>query len=273
LAEVERLDSKLPTLVELAECTEQLGRLVEAQALWTSARERAKHDEKPQSRARAETQLAAVQKRLAHLTLQLAAGAPADVQVLRDEVPLDAASLGSAMPSDPGEHVIVVRAAGHDDAKYAVKLADADNQSLSINVGPASTSQVASAPPPGSALPATAVPISTHMVAPTTELAAPRSMSWWSGPRKVGAILGGVGIAGIAGGSVLALSADRDAADPRLALGGVSIATGGVLLITGLVLLASSPGDDTAPHARLRVVPSVVVARSGALLGATADFW
>jgi len=31
LEEVERLDPKLPTLIELAECSEQAGRLVEAQ--------------------------------------------------------------------------------------------------------------------------------------------------------------------------------------------------------------------------------------------------
>src|SRR5687767_560211 len=48
LEEVERLDPKLPTLIELAECTERLGKLVEAQALWSLARDRAKHDEKPQ---------------------------------------------------------------------------------------------------------------------------------------------------------------------------------------------------------------------------------
>ncbi len=38
----------------------------------------AKHDEKPQSKQRAEQRLAAVEKRLAHLTLQLAADAPPD---------------------------------------------------------------------------------------------------------------------------------------------------------------------------------------------------
>jgi hypothetical protein len=50
-------------------------------------------------------------------------------------------------------------------------------------------------------------------------------------------------------------------------LGGVSIATGSVLLVSGLVLLATSQGD--APQqARLRVAPSLEVARGGALLGA-----
>ena len=102
LQEVERLDPKLPTLLELAECTEELGKPVEAQALWISARDRAKHDEKPQSRARAEERLAAIEKRIAHLTLQLAAGTPAGAQVLRDDVALEPASLGRATPTKIG---------------------------------------------------------------------------------------------------------------------------------------------------------------------------
>src|SRR4051812_30492492 len=32
--EAERLDPQLPTLMEFAECTEQLGKLVDAQTLW-----------------------------------------------------------------------------------------------------------------------------------------------------------------------------------------------------------------------------------------------
>src|SRR5689334_5072658 len=98
LDEVERLDPKLPTLLELAECTEQLGKLVEAEALWAKARDRARHDEKPQSRARAESRLAAVHKRVAHLRLQLAAGTPAGAQVLLDDAPLDAAALAAPLP-------------------------------------------------------------------------------------------------------------------------------------------------------------------------------
>jgi lipopolysaccharide biosynthesis regulator YciM len=39
LEEVERLDPKLPTLLELAECTEKLGKVVEAQAWWSLARD------------------------------------------------------------------------------------------------------------------------------------------------------------------------------------------------------------------------------------------
>src|SRR5690348_586202 len=46
LEEVARLDAKLPTLIELAECSEDSGNLVAAEGQWAAARDRAKHDEK-----------------------------------------------------------------------------------------------------------------------------------------------------------------------------------------------------------------------------------
>jgi hypothetical protein len=143
LKEAERLDSKLPTLLELAECTESLGQLLEAQAQWALARDRAKRDEKPQSRSRAETRLAAVQKRLAHLTLQLAPSFPAAAEVSVDNVALEPTSLSSALPLNPGEHVVLVKVAGHDDAKYSVKLGEGDNQALALAPGPVSGSEPA----------------------------------------------------------------------------------------------------------------------------------
>lgn len=273
LAEVERLDSKLPTLLELAECTESAGKLVEAEALWAAARDRAKKDEKPQSRARAESRLAAVQRRVARLTLQLAPHASPGAQVLLDDVALDPASLGGALPVNPGEHVVVVKLAGRDDAKYPVKLGDGQSQSLSIAVGPASTGKVAAASAPVTPLPAPALP--TNVTIETSAAAAPPAapVGWWTGPHKAGVIAGLVGLAAIGGGSALCLTASGDSGsrvDSSVTLGGVSIVTGGVLLVSGLVLLATSR-DEAPQQARLRVAPSLEVARNGGARGAIAD--
>jgi hypothetical protein len=268
--EVERLDPKLPALMELAECTEQLGQVVEAQAYWTMARERAKHDEKPQSKARAEAKLAAVQKRVAQLTLQLAPGTPAGAQVLCDDQPLEPASLGQPRPMNPGAHVIVVKLAGHDDAKLSVTLADAAQQTLALSVGPASTSGVAAAPasaPPPPPVTATAAPA----VPPAPPPPAPAPVGWWSGPHQVGVLAGAVGLAAIGGGSVLCVTAKRST-DTRLLLGGVSLATGGVLLVSGLVLLASGPAGDVSSQARATFRPTLLVARDAAVLGAAGTF-
>jgi hypothetical protein len=281
LEEVERLDPKLPTLMDLAECSEKVGNLVDAQAQWALARDRAKHDEKPQSKAHAEERLAAVQKRVAHLTLQLAANTPAGAEVLRDDVALEPASLGGALPMNPGDHVIVVKLAGHDDAKYPVKLANGDNQTLAIAVGPASAAQTAAPPPPPAAPP----PVLSQVPAlPSTEVAPPAKQEpqaatgWWSGPRTAGAILGAAGIVGIGVGSALCVVGSRNAdkpgstTDQRTLLGGISLASGGVLFLTGAVLFASAPSDDAAQHAHLTVTPTLLVARSATVLGAAGEF-
>lgn len=271
--EVERLDPKLPTLMELAECTEQLGKVVEAQGWWSLARDRAKRDEKPQSKARAETRLAAVQKRVAQLTLQLASNAPAGVQVLRDDVPLEAAALGSALPTNPGEHVIVVKLAGRDDAKYSVKLVDGDKQVLAIDVGPATKSQVAplpAAPPPSPSPPPLAAPAPTVAAAPSPEPQLPTS--WWTEQRTAGVIFGSAGLVALGVGSALLVSAKGDAGDRGATVGAISLASGGVLLLSGVVLLVSAPSSDAAQQARVTVTPTLLVARGGALLGAAGQF-
>ncbi|HEX2871260.1 MAG TPA: hypothetical protein VHP33_08390 [Polyangiaceae bacterium] len=276
LAEVERLDPKLPTLIELAECTESAGKLVEAEALWAAARDRAKKDEKPQSRARAESRLAAVQRRVARLTLQLAPNAAPGAQVLLDDVALEAASLAGALPLNPGEHVVVVKLAGRDDAKYPVTLGEGEERSLPIAVGPASAGKAAApaaASAPATPLPAPALPtnVTVETSAPAAPPAAP--VGWWTGPHKAGVVSGLVGLAAIGGGSALCVTASADSGsrvDSSVTLGGVSIVTGSVLLVSGLVLLATSR-DEAPQQARLRVAPSLEVARTGRASGAIAD--
>jgi hypothetical protein len=275
LEEVERLDPKLLTLMELAECSERLGKLVEARAQWSLARDRAKHDEKPQSKERAEKRLAVIDKRLAHLTLQLAANSPAGAQVLGDDVPLDAASLGSALPMNPGDHVIVVKAEGREDAKYPVKLAAGDKQTLAIAVGPAAASPTAppASPPPPPA-PTVAAPANVGASPPPAPPALQTSSSWWSGQRTAGVIFGAAGIVAVGAGSALCVMANRDgsAVDRRLALGAVSLASGGVLLLSGVVLLVSAPSEEAAQHGNITFTPTVLIARNSAVLGAAGEF-
>lgn len=281
LEEVERLDPKLPTLMELAECTERLGKLLEAQALWSLARDRAKHDEKPQSRARAESRLASAQKRVAHLTLQLAP-VPAGAQVVCDDVVLESASLAAPLPLNPGAHVVLVKLAGHDDAKYSVKLAEGDNQTLPITAGPATVPRTALPPvhSPSPLLP----PTLSASPRPSEEASAPReppaqtATSWWSGERKAGVVFGVVGIAALGAGSALYFVANRDAekqgslVDTRRSLGAISIVSGGVLLLSGVVVLAGASSEQAPQHARLTLAPTLVIGRSTTVLGAAGEF-
>jgi hypothetical protein len=281
LEEVARLDPKLPTLIELAECSEGSGNLVAAEGQWAAARDRAKHDEKPQSRSKAEQHFDAVQKRVAHLTLQLAAGGQG-AQVLRDDVLLEAGSIGSALPTNPGDHVIVVKLAGHDDAKYPIKLADGANQTLAIAPGPASSGAAPAAVPPPAAPSAPSLP-SASAAAPAAPAVkadaapAPTPTGWWTSGRTAGVLLGAVGLAAVGGGTALCVIASGQnnklgsGVNDRLALGGLSAATGGVLLISGIVLLATA-GDAPAQHAHITVSPTLLVARNTTVLGAIGEF-
>jgi hypothetical protein len=264
--ESQRLDPKLTTLMDLADCEEQLGKLLDAQTHFAAARDKAAHDELPQSKAKAEARRAAVEKRLAHLTLQLAADAPAGAQVFSDDVPLEAASLGTALTTNPGEHVIVVKAPEHDDAKYSVKLADGDNQTLPIAAGPLTAK---AAPPPPPPPPVVVAPkVSTEDV----------STSSGSSRRTLGLVAGGVGIVGIGAGSALWYVGWRDSnsigptADQQLLVGQISVIGGGVLLVTGIVLFATAPSGQAPKDAHLTITPTLNVGRNATVLGAAGTF-
>lgn len=262
LEQVEKLDPKLPTLIELAECTEQLGKVIEAQAYWAAARDRAKQTEKPQSRAKAEERLAAVEKRVARLTL---ANAPAGAQVFRDDVALDPATLGSPLPMNPGDHVIVVKLAGHDDAQYAVKLGEGDNQTLAIPAGPAT--KVAAPPPPP--------PPPPKPVAPPPP---PEASSNGSGQRTAGLVLGGAGLVSAGIGAPLWFVGYRDGnslgptADQQLLAGQILVIGGGVLFVTGAVLFIAAPSGEAPARARLPITPTVLVGRNATYVGAAGEF-
>jgi hypothetical protein len=263
--ESQRLDPKLTTALDLADCAELAGKLVEAQGYWAAARDQAKRDEKPQSRARAEQRLAAVEKRVAHLSLQLAANAPVGTQVLRDDVPLEQASLANAQPLNPGDHLVVVKATGHEDAQYPVKLTEGDNQTLAIAAGPAIA---VAAPPP---------PPPLKVVAPPPPQPQDSSGSG-SGQRTIGLIAGGVGVVGIGVGIPLWYVGYRDGnsygptADQQLLSGQILVIGGGALLVTGAVLFLTAPSGSATKSAHLPITPTLLVARNATVLGAAGEF-
>jgi hypothetical protein len=267
--ESQRLDPKLTTLMELADCEEQLGRLLEAQSHFIAARDQAKHDELPQSRARAEQRATAVEKRLAHLTLQLAGDTPANAQVFRDDTLLEPASLGTPLVANPGEHVVVVKAPEHTDAKYNVKLAEGDSQTLPIAVGPSNAPPPAPPPPPPKVAPAPK---------PTNQATAELSTSSGSTRRTLGIVAGSVGIVGLGAGSILWYVGYRDGnsigptADQNLLLGQISVIAGGALLVTGIVLFATAPSGDAPKTARFKLTPTLSVGQNATVLGAAGQF-
>ena len=261
----QQLDPKLTTLMELADCEEQLGKLVEAQEHFAAARDKAAHDELPQSKAKAEQRRAAVDKRLAHLTLQLAADAPPNTQVFRDDAPLEASSLGTPLVASPGDHVIVVKAPERKDAKYDIKLAEGDSQTLAIAAGASN----APPPPPPPPKPAPVV------VSTPKDLGSSGSGST---QHTIGLVTSAVGVIGVGAGSYFWYVGYRDGnsigptADDNLLLGQIGVIGGGALLVTGIVLLATAPSGDATKSGRLRFTPTLSVGQRATVLGAAGEF-
>ncbi len=167
-AESQRLDPGAGTLMNLATCEEQRGRLASAWQRWQEALTYlAQKDERV---AFVKSRLKVVEPQVPWLTITVA-GAPGNTSVLRDGVELGPGSLGEALPVDPGDHVILVRAEGHAERRYEVTLDKAEREQVKVS--------------PGRRLPKAPPSISADTTPSTPTL---------------GYVLGGVGIAGVAAG-------------------------------------------------------------------------
>jgi hypothetical protein len=105
--ESDRLDPAVGTVFNIADCEERLGRVARAWTLFDEVAQRLPVTDK--RRAVAQQRAAALEPRLPKLSIRLAAKAPAGARVVRDGVELGSASLGTPLPVDPGEHVVIRR--------------------------------------------------------------------------------------------------------------------------------------------------------------------
>jgi hypothetical protein len=133
--ESQRLDPAPGTLLNLANCEEQRGKLATAWELYRAAMADLPADDSRMEVAK--TRVSDLSARIPKLTIKLAAGSPQGTVVVRDGVELGAASLGTALPVDPGEHEIVVRAPGHADSSTRVSLAERETKVVDVAPGPA----------------------------------------------------------------------------------------------------------------------------------------
>jgi hypothetical protein len=178
-AESQRLDPAPGTLINLGDCKEHLGLFASAWGYYREAADRLTGDKRVQG---LEARMAAIAPRLSRLTLTLAPGAPAETRITRDDVELGAASLGVAMPIDPGDHLIVVTAPKREPKRYSVTIVEAKAQVIQLSPGEATPSSVAPSPTP-------------LLPAPATGSGA--------GPGRVaGFVIGSLGIAGLVASGV-----------------------------------------------------------------------
>lgn len=269
-ADSERIEPAPGTLLNLADCEERTGKLSSAKEHFGLAASGFPRGDV--RRGIAMQRIAEIEKRLAHLTLRLAATAPADTVVHDGAALVAGADLGAARVVDPGTHVVVVTAPGHADRSYSLTLHDGDQVEQTIDAGEVVAAAAPAPPVAPAALPSP--PVET----------APASNASGAGVRTAGFVVGAVGVAAIATGAVTGLLAlDRastvknhcagDACDPQGLdaasqgkwLAPTSTATfiaGGVLLAGGAYLAFFWPHTSTS----VAVAPTATAGGAGAVL-------
>jgi hypothetical protein len=170
LRESQRLDPAPGTLLNLADCEEHRGKVATAWQLFRQVVDSvpANDDRSPIAAKRA----AALEKRLPHMTVRLVGQAPAGVKVTRNDVELSEASLGSALPVDPGAYTVTVSAPGRATTTSSVTIAEGASSAVEVRAG-----------------------------APT-EGASGGVVATSSSSRTAGWVMGGIGVAGLVVGGV-----------------------------------------------------------------------
>lgn len=202
-AESNRLDPAAGTVLNLAQCEHKFGKLASALTHYQEAIEQLPPGD-PRIQV-AKDGIAQVRPRVPRLTLKLPPDAPSGTTIIRDGVELGAASIGTALPVDPGEHVVVIKAPGRQESRQSVSIAEAESKTLVVEVGPAAATEPAPTEP-GTPAPATTVPATGPL----------RGEPESSGGtlRTVGYVVGALGVVGLGVGtyfSIRAKSLDNDA--------------------------------------------------------------
>ena len=149
-AESQRLEPKLGTLLNLAVCHEKLGKIATAWAEYTSAATIARREQSKDREDFAREQVATLERRIAHVSLQIAAP-PGDLVVALDDQPLDHTALNTPLPIDPGAHRVAATAPGKIAWSTTIE-APSEHAELAVTI-PALEAAIATAPPPVATLP------------------------------------------------------------------------------------------------------------------------
>ncbi|HVU02292.1 MAG TPA: hypothetical protein VHE30_11095 [Polyangiaceae bacterium] len=184
--ESDRLDPAIGTKLNLGICEEKRGKLATAWDLYRRVVDEAEPSD--ERRALAQELAEKVQPRVPKITIRLAPNAPRDTSVQEGALVLRGASVGVAVPLDPGKHQLVARAPGYSDRVLIVDLTEGQRRTIEVEPGPAVREGLAPVPVGG---------VAANVVRE------PKSV--WSKPPFL--ILAGVGVAGVAIGAVTGVAA------------------------------------------------------------------
>lgn len=131
LAESERLDPRIGTLLNLAACRVLEGRTATAWAEYEQARAQAARAGRTEREAFAVEQLRALEPRLARVVVA-AAHPPAGLVLALDGQQLEAGALGTALPVDPGPHQLSASAPDHARWSASFDAHEATTQTVRV---------------------------------------------------------------------------------------------------------------------------------------------
>jgi hypothetical protein len=129
LEESNRLDPAMGTKYRLGECYEHLGRTASAWATFREVADEAKAVGQNDRERRARERASKLEPKLAKLTISAAAKG---VEVKRDGTVIGEGQLGTAVPIDPGSHKIEAAAPGKQPWSSTVTVAPAGNETVTI---------------------------------------------------------------------------------------------------------------------------------------------
>jgi hypothetical protein len=261
-AESHRLDAAVGTLLNLAHCEEQLGRVASAWTHWRLAL--AQLPDGDTRRALPTARVAALEPRLPRLRIRTAGPLPAGATITRNGEPVDPSTLDLAVAVDPGPQRLALIVPGRGEERTTVEIGEGQQREVLLELPSPPAPPVAATSNPATPSPRSAPASSAAPDVPTGDHWM-KTAGWWT----VGA-----GAVGIVGGLVLgALVLDRKATveahcfpsgacDPdglAAARSGtalsvastIAVVTGGVLVGGGIVLVVVAPrGEQRAVGVR-----------------------
>lgn len=134
LAESQKLEPLPGTSYRLGICEEKRGRLASAWVAYEECQQRLPAGD--QRRPLVEAKITALSPRLPRLIVELASGVASDAVVMRDGRAFGDASIGVALPVDPGTHTFRITAPGHAERTFAIAIAEGDRKTLTLDLGP-----------------------------------------------------------------------------------------------------------------------------------------
>ncbi len=266
--ESQRQDPGIGTLYHFADCEDRLGKTATAWAAFLAVASEAKAQGQAARAAAAHDRSAALEPKLARLTIEPEGVPTPGLVVARDGETLGPSEWATAIPVDPGPHVIEARAPGRVSWTTTVTAA-------------ASAWAVVTIPALQNLPPATSGPVTSTTA--TTAAEVPTSHPG-RGQRAAGIVLGAAGIVGLGIGGYFGVEsllhhsdanahcvgnicdasgvALRNDAQQAGTVATVALSAGGAVFLTGLITYLTAPSDRASVSG-----PTVAIGPGSIVLG------